>query len=168
MRNSNRCIAARRFTYHSQSGVALVEMAILSSVFLLILLSSIEVSRLLFTWHSLEAAMQRGARLAVVCPRDHPAIRRVAMFGAPDQEAGTLLPGFDESNIQIRYLDEDGAVSGALFPEFVELSVVDYTHELAIPFLGERSSVQSPTFTTTLSGESMGYVPDDDSFRCFG
>ena len=153
-----------------QAGLATVEMAILSGVFLTIVLGSIEVSRLLFTWNTLNAATQRGARVATVCPPNHPMIKDVAMFGEPGSGASdSLLPGFGENNIAIRYLDSDGIDTGGAFPiEYVEVSVVNYDLSLAIPFVPSVSSITAPSFITTLSAESLGFVPDTGNRTCFG
>ena len=51
--------------YHRQSGATIVEMAIIAPVFLLILLSLIELSMMFFATLTMQYAVREGARYAV-------------------------------------------------------------------------------------------------------
>ena len=150
-----------------QRGISSVEMAIVAVVFFTIVLGAIEISRLLFTWNTLDAIAQRAARIAVVCPPNHTAIRQVAMFGSSTQPS-TILPDLQASNINIEYLDSDFNDTGGGFPiEFVRVSIVNFQTNLAIPLVN-LGGIASPAFSTVLPAESMGWVPDTGSRTCFG
>lgn len=153
--------------YKLQTGLATVEMAVASAAFLLILLGVLEMSRMLFTWNSLDAVTQRSARVAAVCPPDHSAIIEVAMFGKPDGNS-SLLPNFTTTNLQVDYLNRNFQTTaniGQMF--YVRTSIVNYQHSLAIPFLSDNT-ITSPPFTTTIPVESLGFIPFDGVRRCFG
>ena len=53
---------------HRQRGAALVEFALVASLgFILLLLASFELGRLLFVFNTASEATRLGARLAIVC-----------------------------------------------------------------------------------------------------
>jgi hypothetical protein len=136
-----------------------VEFAIIGALFFIVLFAVIEVGRLLFTWNTLEEATRRGARVAVVCPIEHPAAANAAVFGDGTSAESPVLPGLSTANIAITYIYEDGAV----LPEYVRVSVVGYRLPLHIPFL--NLILDAPAFTTTLQAESLGAVPGV-GFQC--
>lgn len=150
-----------------ESGTATVEFAVVAVAFFTILFGAIELSRLLFTWNTLGAIAQRGARLAAVCPPGDAAIGRVAAFGGGDGAYGAL-PGFTEANLEISYLDESLSDTGGAFPiSFVRARIVGYRHRMAVPFVS-GTLLRSPDFTTTLPAESLGYVPGTGARSCVG
>lgn len=150
-----------------QSGVATVEFAVVSVAFFAILFGAIEISRLLFTWNALDAITQRGARVAAVCPPNAAGIHRVAVFDNTEGSGG-LLPDFTDENLQISYLDERFEDTGGAFPiHFVRARIVNYHHQMAVPFISNRL-VSSPEFSTTLPAESLGYIPGTGERSCFG
>ena len=158
---------------NKQTGLATVELAIVTVAFMTILFGTVEVSRLLFTWNTLDSITQRAARVAAVCPVNHSRIFRVASFGNPDN-VPTILPGFDSDDLLIEYLDNDfSPFSAAELAEasvyrdirYVRASIGNYQHQLAIPFINS-SNVSSPPFTSTLPAESMGFIPFEGVRRC--
>ena len=146
-----------------QAGVAAVELAIVAVAFLLLVFGAIEVSRLLFTWNTLDTITQRAARVAAVCPTNHAHIFQASSFG--------VLPGFTTANLQLQYLDTDFAViaDADLFEyqyiRYVRASIVNYQHQLAIPFINNLITT-SPPFTATLPSESLGFIPFDGVRSC--
>ena len=93
-----------------QLGMTTVEAAIGAAVMLTVLFGVIEVSRLVFVWNFLDEATRRGARVAAVCPFDHPAVRRVAIFSQPaGADTSPYVRGLTTSEINIEYLDAAGA-----------------------------------------------------------
>ena len=95
-----------RRKHRKETGAAMVEFAIIAWVFFLLLFGVIEFARLLFTFNTLTEVARRGARVAAVCPPNHPAIRRVAIFGDPNAgTTGTILPNITTANILVRYND---------------------------------------------------------------
>lgn len=150
-----------------QAGFATVEFAAISVAFFLILFGAMEISRLLFTWNTLDAVTQRAARIAAVCPPNAASIRRIAAFGS-NQRSGGLIPDLADENLQISYLDKDFNDTGGAFPiYFVRARIVNYHHQLAIPFIS-KTLVRSPDFSTTVPAESLGYIPDTGERTCFG
>lgn len=150
-----------------QSGFATVEFAIVAVAFFTLLLGVVEVSRMLFTWNALGAITQRGARVAAVCPPNAAVVSRVAVF---DKAAGSsgLLPDFSDENLQITYLDKTFTDTGGSFPiHYVRARIVNYSHQMAIPFISD-TVLSSPDFSTTLPAESLGYIPESGNRSCFG
>ncbi len=163
--------------HRHQAGAAMVEFAIVGSVFFILLFGVIEFARLLFTFNTLTEMVRRGARVAAVCPPNHPAIRRVAIFGDPDSgTTGDILPNVTTANIQVRYLDaSDTPLTKLTYPipatpstdyltdwnklnegGSVEVSVINYSHNLIIPM--NLGPINVPTFSTKLPPEALGVV----------
>jgi Flp pilus assembly protein TadG len=63
-----------------QKGTTTVEFAIVGSVAMLVLLTVIEFSRVLFVVNALGEGARRGARMAIVCPINDPAIAQTSIF----------------------------------------------------------------------------------------
>ncbi|MBY5992033.1 TadE/TadG family type IV pilus assembly protein [Ferrimonas balearica] len=140
-----------------QSGVYVVEFAIVATVVFTMLFACLEVARLMYSYNVLTEASRRVARLAVVCSPD--------LTGAPAATANminlalfdgeNLVGGLDASNVTVEYLDDAGAAASALaFVRYVRASISNYQHELFIP--GLVIQISSPAFTTVLPAESLG------------
>ncbi len=150
-----------------QRGLASVELAIIAAAFFLIVMGALEVSRLLFTWNTLDAVVQRAARLAAVCPRNHSAIAPVAMFGQVGATTG-VIPDLTAENIQITYLDQDFGVAGNyVTTQYVQAQIVNYDIGLNIPFI-QDTTINSPNFTAVLPAESLGFIPGTGARSCLG
>jgi len=166
-----------------QQGVTSVEFAIVGSVFFMVLLGVIEVGRLLFTWNALAEATRRGARVAAVCPPNHSAIRRIAVF---DDINGTgvspIIFGLTENNILVSYLDVNGSPVGDVTVEadYLDIEYIrveidtdtnQFQYQMLIPTL--NSMITAPSFAATIPRESLG-VPRLDAAGtpvtagCFG
>jgi len=131
-------------------GTYMVEFAISASVLLMLVFGCIEMCRGSYTLASLQEGTRRGARLATVCPLNDPAIASAVNFMSN--------PGFTNANVQINYLDANGASLG-INPTFssvyyVQVSVVNYTIPLAIP--GLSAIITSPSYAVTLPSQSLG------------
>ncbi len=156
---------------NNQRGSYSVEFAFSIGIFLFLLFGVIETGRLLYTWSALNLVTQRGARIAAVCPVNDELIAQIAVFGTGGNNASQIIPGVGADNIAINYLDESGA-STTTYEEitYVNVSITGYTHELLIPtFFSENleRNIISPTFSTTLPVESLGYNPTSESRVCF-
>jgi hypothetical protein len=147
-----------------QRGAHTIEFAIIGSMFFILLFAAIEFGRLMFTWNTLDEASRRGARLAAVCPINDGAISRVALFDTPGTSGSSpVLPGLDEGNIRIDYLDAAGTplsdpAGSYLDIAFVRSEVVAYRHRLIIPFFVREFEL--PPFITVLPRESLGVSPE--------
>ncbi|WP_045226560.1 TadE/TadG family type IV pilus assembly protein [Methyloterricola oryzae] len=143
-----------------QRGLHTVEFALVGGLFFVLLFGAIEFGRALFVWNTLSEATRRGARLAAVCPLNHPSIANVTVFNAPASSGDSaLLHGLDTGNVVTEYLDEGGAVTGV--PDdirFVRVRITGYRHLLLIPYF--NLTLNAPEFATTLPRESLGAVPD--------
>lgn len=150
-----------------QRGIYVVEFAIVAGVFFFMMFAAIEVARLLFTWSALDAATQRGARVAAVCPLNNARISQVAIFG--DGGGGsTVIPGIEESNIGIRYLTQAGNPTANIANVwYVEVSIQNYQHRMLIPETVANFAaplLTAPAFTTTRPAESLGRNPSGAGF----
>lgn len=153
-----------------QRGVTTVEFAIVGLLAMVLLFGVIEISYALFLWNSLTEAARRGARVAAVCPVNHPAVARVAIFGQPTGTNTTspVLPGLSTANVQVTYLEQDGTTATTDYSNiyYVRVAITGYQYTLLIPtFL---LTLTAPPFTTTLPSESLGYVPDTGTRQCYG
>ena len=152
----------------THKGSTTVEFAIVATVLFTVLFGVIEIGRLLFVWNTLSEGARRGARVAAVCPVNHPSIARVALLGDPlGGDTSPIIKGLSTANVQIDYLDDAGTPT-ANFPEisFVRVSINNYQHRLMIPLVAR--TITAPTFSSTLPAESLGYVPELDIRQCYG
>lgn len=141
-------IASRRG--RRESGAALVEFALVASVFLMVLIGIMEFGRMLFTWNSAAEATRWGARLAVVCEKNDPVIR---------QKMKLILGQLQDTNIVIAYCDPVGSCSPTNTCDVstckgVKVSISGYSFRAFIPFM--NINVAIPPFSTTLLRERMG------------
>ena len=155
---------------YKQQGTTTVEFSIVATALFLTLFGVIEISRAFFVWNTAGEMTRRGARVAAVCPIDHEGVARVAMMGDPNGgDNSPLFRHITTANISITYLDDNGNPTD-IYPEaeHVRVEIINYAHNLIIPFLPEAlRTVNMPAFSTTVPVESLGLVPDDGSRRCF-
>jgi len=140
-----------------QRGLSVVEFAIVASVLFILIFSVIEVSRAFFVASALDEATRRGARMAVVCPVNDPAIAQAAAFD------NSVIPDLDTTDIVVQYLDNNNGVvgnpgdpNGFRQIRFVRVSVVNYGHQMFIPFATALAPFTMPSFATVLPRESLG------------
>lgn len=160
----------RHSTRRQQSGLATVEFAIIGAVALMLVFAVIEIARAIFVVNALTEATRRGARVAVVCPINDPAIAEVSIFNSPGGgSASPVIKGLDTSDIKLSYLDLGGAVIEDPVTDFVriryiQVGVVDFQHELLIPFANFTFTM--PELTTTLPRESLGVPRSGEITPC--
>ncbi|HEV8371399.1 MAG TPA: TadE family protein [Pyrinomonadaceae bacterium] len=139
-------------TRKGERGASLLEFAIAATVFLTVLFAIVEFGRALWVHNALSDAARRGARYAVLHKAsDIDDVKKVVVYG--DTTSTTpILENLSTTNVDVTYngfnLDE-GTVS---------VSVHDYSFQLVLPLL--VSSISMPNYTTTLTGESAGLIPD--------
>ena len=147
-------------TRRRQSGLTTVEFAIIGSLAFILVFGVIEIARALFVLNALTEATRRGARIAVVCPVNDPAIAEVSVFNSPGGgSTSPIVNGLDTGDIKLSYLDLGGAaiedpVANFETIRYIEVSVVNFQHELLIPFANFTFTM--PELTTTLPRESLG------------
>ncbi len=157
-----------------QHGLFIVEFAIISVALFMVLFTVMELARLIWIWNTADEATRRGARVAAVCPLNHPAVAEATVF-AP---AGTgpnspILRGLTTGNVTVTYHDATGAIN-TTFEEirYVRVSLSDYTVTPLVPFVDTTFTL--PPFETTIPSESLGLIPDPDNpgaapvCECFG
>jgi Flp pilus assembly protein TadG len=128
-----------------QRGAAAVEFALVSLVFFTMLFGAFEMGRLMFYWNTAAEVTRLGARMAVVCDPD--ATSRDAIRARMRQ----LLPLIPDADINVGYSPAGCTVATC---QLATVSIAATTPiQTVIPFV--PLSVLMPTFTTTLSRESM-------------
>lgn len=142
-----------------QLGLSTVEFALVAVLLFTMIFGVIEIARAFFVTSLLDEATRRGARVAVVCPINDPAIFQAAAFNS------TLIPDLDAGDITVEYLDDAGAVvanstdpAGFRTISYVRVRVVGYQHQMFIPFL--MTAFFMPEYATVLPRESLG-IPRD-------
>lgn len=128
-------------------GAAIIEFAIVSVVFFMLLIGIMEMGRVMFYWNTATELTRMGARMAVVCDRNDPDIaKKIADF----------YPLIPQNKVLVSYETIDGLVYVTV-KVAAGVPVVTY-----IPFVPLNLSL--PEFSTTLTGESLrsmdGGVPN--------
>ncbi len=144
-------------TRYRQTGLSTVEFALVALVLFMMTFAVIEFGRGFFVASALDEATRRGARMAVVCPINDPAIFQAAAFN------NTLIPDLDASDISVEYLDRDGGLvgnpadpTGFRMIRYVRVRVVGYQHQMLIPLVTALAPFFMPEFATVLPRESLG------------
>lgn len=149
-------------SWHRQTGTTTVEFAIVGGLAILVLLGVIEFSRLLFVANALNEGTRRGARMAVVCPINDPAIAKVAVFSrSSGPTTSPLLKDLGVEDVTVEYLDRLGApvadpatAPGFLDIRYVRVSIPNFQYQLAVPL--PIGPITLPNRRTTLPRESLG------------
>lgn len=139
-----------------QAGSASVELALVSIVFISILLGIIDFGRWMFAINAASEATRIGARTAVVCSIGEPAVRN---------RMRAMLPGLRDEQIDIRYFRSAGTDT-ADWAEGCSAStcaaVVVQLAGVTLPgvswFL--PSGLPIPAFPTAMVRESLASVMD--------
>lgn len=140
--------------FESERGATLVEFAIAATVFLTVMFGIIEFGRALWTHNALADAARRGARYAVTHSADDIAkVKNVVVYGDEDGGDTPVVPNLDPSKVTVTYSEF------ALNKGTVSVSVTGYQFQFVIPIVG--TTITMPNYTTTLTGESVGWIPAD-------
>ena len=136
----------------SERGTSLLEFAIAATVFLTVLFAIVEFGRVLWVHNALTDAARRGARYAVLHKAtDIEDVKKIVVYG--DLTSTTpLLENLTTDNVTVSY-NSFNLDSGT-----ASVSVHDYQFQLILPLL--VSSISMPNYTTTLTGESVGLIPN--------
>lgn len=148
-----------------QRGTTVVEFALVSVIFFIVLFGVIDLSRIYFDVAALDEATRRGARLAAVCPVDDPLIARTAVFEGAGGRS-TLVQGLGTEHISLQYLNANGdavadpAGAGYGSIRYVRVSIQNFQVQTFIPFI--MRTIDLPAFQTTIPSESLGRVGTAD------
>ena len=141
--------------FHSnERGATLVEYSIAVTVFLIAMFAVIEFGRAIWVHNALSDAARRGARYAVLhSANDAAGVRNVVVYGDPAGGSQPTVPNLSTANVSVTY-SQFGLNTGT-----VSVSVTNYQFQFVIPIVG--TTISMPSYTTTLTGESVGFVPND-------
>jgi Flp pilus assembly protein TadG len=144
-------IQNRKQKKNGEEGASLMEFAIAATVFLTVLFAIVEFGRALWVHNALSDAARRGARYAVLHKAaDMDDVKKIVVYGDLT-ETTPLLENFSTGNVDVVY--DNFKLNGGT----VRVSVHDYDFQLILPLL--VSSIRMPSYTTTLTGESVGLIP---------
>ena len=153
-------------TNRNQRGAALVELAIVSTVFFTVLFGILEFGRLLWTHNALEDAARRGARYATIRKNDAAgilAVQKMVVYGDPNANPAVATPvvsGLTTNDVTVAYSNYNGLqLSAKATVSITNPSTGNYKFQFAVPLIG--GTLTMPAYKTALPGESAGFVPCD-------
>src|SRR6266550_7267996 len=135
-----------------ERGSTLVEFAIAATVFLTVVFAVIEFGRALWVHNALADAARRGARYAVIHPAsDSAAVRNVVVYGDPAGGSSPLVDNLTTANVNVTY--SGFGLNGGT----ATVSISNYQFQFVLPMVS--TSIQMPSYATTLSATTAGLVP---------
>ena len=160
--------------YFSQRGLSTVEFALVANVVFILMFAVFEIGRAYFVYASLDEVTRRGARVAVVCPVNDPAIGRMAIFNTSGNAGpSSLVSGLTPAHIAVEYLDQNNAVvtnpaeaAGFMQIRYVRVRVVGYQHQMQVPFVSGITKFFMPEFSAVLPRESLGIPREGNITPC--
>ena len=136
----------------NERGATLVEFAIAVTVFLTSTFAVVEFGRALYTHNALADAARRGARYATLhSAGDIEQVKNVVVYGDPAGGTQPLVPNLTTGNVAVNYSNF------ALNKGTVSVSITNYQFQFVLPLVS--SSITMPNYNTTLTGESVGWIP---------
>lgn len=149
----------RASTQRRQAGATLIEFALGLIIFLTFFLGIMDFSRMLWTWGAANEATRWGARTAVVCDKNAPAVL---------SNMQKFLPQLGPDNLQIDWYTDSGlnnACTATTLPPntctavHVRITNLDYQWISPIGWTAGKA-IPMPQFSTFLPRESMGRDAD--------
>ena len=138
----------------NERGATLVEFAIAATVLLTAMFAVIEFGRALWVHNALSDAARRGARYAALhSASDIADVKNVVVYGDPAGGSKPTVPDLTTDNVTVTYSNF------ALNAGTVTVSVTNYKFQFVIPIVG--TTITMPNYSTTLTGESVGFIPDN-------
>ena len=138
--------------FSDERGTTLVEFAIGVTVVLTSMFAVVEFGRALWTHNALADAARRGARYATLhSAGDIEQVKNVVVYGNPAGGSQPLIPNLATTNVAVNYSNF------ALNKGTVTVSVTNYQFQFVLPLVS--SGITMPNYTTTLTGESVGWIP---------
>jgi Flp pilus assembly protein TadG len=137
-----------------ERGATLVEFALAATVFLVSVFGVLEFARAIWVHNALADAARRGARYAVLhAAADSSQVKNVVVYGNPAGTGNPVVNNLAVNNVNVNYSQF------SLGKGTVTVSITSYQFQFVLPLL--RSSITMPSYTTTLTGESIGLIPAD-------
>jgi Flp pilus assembly protein TadG len=138
----------------NERGTTLVEFSIAATVFMVAMFGVIEFGRALYVHNALADAARRGARYAVLHSADDiDKVKNVVVYGDEEGGEAPLIPNLTTGNVTVTYSNF------ALNKGTASVSITNYEFQFVIPIVG--TTITMPNYSTTLSGESIGWIPAD-------
>lgn len=139
-----------------QRGAAIVEFALIASIFFFMVLLLMEFGRLMFTWNSAVEATRRGARLAIVCDQNAAAVTSAVLSMLP--------PQIKTADISVTYPSSGGFVQAATVSISPNAASIQYYFPLTMGLIHlSNNSWNIPAFSTTLTTESLSNGSGSDA-----
>jgi TadE-like protein len=138
-RRCRRLLALQRFR-RDESGIHLVEVAIVLPIFLMLFAATAEFGRFFYEYTTLAKATRVGARYlttAQVIPAEDATAKNIIVYGNPSGSGDPILPGLSPTNVVI---SRQGGVP--VLPETVRVQIQNYRHQ-PIFDLGQMLNVTS-------------------------
>ncbi|HZI47516.1 MAG TPA: TadE family protein, partial [Pyrinomonadaceae bacterium] len=130
------------------------EFAIGVTVFLTVMFAVVEFGRALYVHNALADAARRGARYAALhASTDVDQVKNVVVYGDPAGGSQALVPNLTAANVTVNYSNF------ALNKGTVSVGITNYQFQFVLPLVG--TTITMPSYNTTLSGESVGWIPAD-------
>lgn len=137
-----------------ECGATLVEYSIALLVFLITTFAVVEFGRALWVHNALADAARRGARYAALhSANDIADVKNVVVYGDPAGGDQPAVPNLTVDNVAVNYSDF-GLNKGT-----VAVSVTNYQFQFVVPIIG--TTITMPDYTTTITGESVGWIPEN-------
>ena len=138
----------------NERGATLVEFAIGVTVFLTVMFAVVEFGRALYVHNALADAARRGARYATMhASADVDQVKNVVVYGDPAGGSQALVPNLTTDNVTVNYSNF------ALNKGTVSVGITNYQFQFVLPLVG--TTITMPNYNTTLTGESVGWIPAD-------
>lgn len=146
-------IGKRKFQPRNERGSTLVEFTITGTAFLLAFFGVLDFGRLLWTHNALAEAARQGARYAAVSTQNVNNVKNFVVYGTPSPGGGAspAVYGLTTSNVNVTY-SGFGVKQG-----IVSVEITGYVFNFNVPIFG--GGVTMPSYKSTLTGESAGFVP---------
>ncbi|HJS24781.1 MAG TPA: TadE/TadG family type IV pilus assembly protein [Pyrinomonadaceae bacterium] len=138
-----------------ERGSTLVEYAIGATVFIMAVFAVLEFGRALWAHNALTDAARRGARYAVLHKSnigEDANIKNLVVYGNVAGGTQPLLPGLSTANVTVTRSSDFSVNSGT-----ATVSITGYEFKFVLPMLPKK--IAMPSYSTTLTGESAGWIP---------
>jgi Flp pilus assembly protein TadG len=139
--------------FNNERGATLVEFAIGATVFVMTLFAVLEFGRALWVHNALTDAARRGARYAVLhSVNSDTTVANVVVYGDPSGGTKPIVPDLTTGNVEVTYTSDFVVNQGT-----ATVKITNYEFKFLLPFL--PSKVTMPSYSTTLTAESAGFIP---------
>jgi Flp pilus assembly protein TadG len=139
--------------FKSERGATLVEFAIGATVFVMTLFAVLEFGRALWVHNALTDAARRGARYAVLHSiNSDTSVANVVVYGDPSGGTKPIVPDLTTGNVEVTYSSNFVVNEGT-----ATVKITNYEFKTVLPFL--PGTITMPSYSTTLTAESAGFIP---------